>query len=130
MILLDTNVLVSILRGNRKVHSRFSMHLGEMAVPAMVLGELIFGAEKSKNPAKNRNLIATILGALPVMHTNGAIMEKFGEQKAILSVRGEVVEDADVLIAATALAYDATLVTGNVRHFSRFTGLKLDDWTK
>ena len=99
-------------------------------MPAMVLGELIFGAEKTTNPTKNRSLIATILRALPVMHTNDTIMEKFGEQKAILSVRGEIVEDANLLIAATALAYDATLVTGNVRHFSRFTGLKLDDWTK
>ena len=130
MILLDTNVLVGILRGNKKVYRRFLMHVGDMAVPAMVLGELIFGAEKSKNPAKNRNLITTIMSTLPVMHTNDAIMEKFGEQKAMLSGRGEVVEDADVLIAATALAYDATLVTGNLRHFSRFDGLILEDWSK
>ena len=130
MILLDTNVLVGILRGNKKVYRRFLMHVGDMAVPAMVLGELIFGAEKSKNPAKNRNLITTILSTLPVMHTNDAIMEKFGEQKAMLSGRGEVVEDADVLIAATALAYDATLVPGNLRHFSRFDGLNLEDWSK
>ena len=130
MILLDTNVLVGILRGNKKVYRRFLMHVGDMAVPAMVLGELIFGAEKSKNPAKNRNLITTIMSTLPVMHTNDAIMEKFGEQKAMLSGRGEVVEDADVLIAATALAYDATLVTGNLRHFSRFDGLNLEDWSK
>jgi len=129
LILLDTNVLVGILRGNAKVSKRFSRHLGEMAVPAMVLGELIFGAEKSKNPEKNRKLVSTLMGALPVMHTNDAIMEKFGEQKALLSRRGETVEDADVLIAATALAYDATLVTGNIRHFSRFAELKLDDWT-
>ena len=130
MILLDTNVLVGILRGNKKVYRRFLMHVGDMAVPAMVLGELIFGAEKSKNPAKNRNLITTIMSTLPVMHTNDAIMEKFGEQKAMLSGRGEIVEDADVLIAATALAYDATLVTGNLRHFSRFDGLILEDWSK
>lgn len=129
MILLDTNILVGILRGNKKVYRRFLMHVGDMAVPAMVLGELIFGAEKSKNPAKNRNLITTILSALPIMHTNDAIMEKFGEQKALLSRCGEIVEDADVLIAATALAYDATLVTGNLWHFSRFDGLNLEDWT-
>ena len=130
MILLDTNVLVGILRGNKKVYRRFLMHVGDMAVPAMVLGELIFGAEKSKNPAKNRNLITTIMSTLPVMHTNAAIMEKFGEQKAMLSGRGEIVEDADVLIAATALAYDATLVTGNLGHFSRLDGLNLEDWSK
>ena len=35
-----------------------------------------------------------------------------------------------LIIAATALAYDATLVTGNARHFSRFDGLRLDDWSR
>jgi predicted nucleic acid-binding protein len=38
------------------------------------------------------------------------------------------VDDADVLIAATALRYNAVLVTGNVRHFSRFDGLVIEDW--
>ena len=130
MILLDTNVLVAILRGNKKVAERFSRNLGEMAIPAMVVGELHFGAAKSGNPAKNRRLVQALLGALPVMHTTDAIMELFGEQKAVLSSRGggESVEDADVLIAATALAYDATLVTGNNRHFAKFEGLRIEDW--
>ena len=128
MILLDTNVLVGILRGNKNIARRFSEHLGEMAVPAIVLGELNFGAAKSKNPEANRALVATLLDALPVMHTNDMIMRIFGDQKAGLSKNGEIVEDADVLIAATALAYDAILVTGNTRHFLRFPGLKLEDW--
>ena len=129
MILLDPNVIVGILRGNANVHEHFVRHLGEMAVPAMVLGELHFGVAKSKNPERNRALLQTLLHALPVMHTNDLIMEKFGEQKAMLARQGEIVEDADVLIAATALVYDATLVTGNARHFLRFAELKLDDWT-
>ncbi|MCR5751225.1 MAG: PIN domain-containing protein [Kiritimatiellae bacterium] len=128
MILLDTNVLIAILRGNKKVAERFSRNLGDMAIPAMVVGELHFGAAKSRNPAKNRRLVQALLGALPVMHTTDAIMELFGEHKAVLASRGESVEDADVLIAATALAYDATLVTGNIRHFSRFEGLRIEDW--
>ena len=128
MILLDTNVLVGILRGNKNIARRFSEHLGEMAVPAMVLGELNFGAAKSKKPAANRALVATLLDALPVMHTNDMIMRIFGDRKAELSMRGEIVEDADILIAATALAYDATLVTANSRHFLRIAGLKLEDW--
>lgn len=129
MILLDTNVVVGIFRGNERIASRFARHLGDMAISAMTLGELQFGVAKSKNPAKNRELLSTLLEALPVMHTNDIIMERFGEQKALLSKRGERVEDADALIAATALVYGATLVTGNLRHFSRFAGLKLEDWS-
>ena len=95
-----------------------------------MLGELYFGVEKSANPERNRKLLKTLLNALPVMHTTDLIMEKFGEQKALLARQGAMVEDADVLIAATALVYDATLVTGNSRHFARFEGLKLDDWSR
>ncbi|MBR1588261.1 MAG: PIN domain-containing protein [Kiritimatiellae bacterium] len=70
-----------------------------------------------------------LIDSLTILHTNDAIMQTFASQKAALSARGEIVEDADMLIAATALAYGATLATGNDRHFSRFEGLRLEDWS-
>ena len=128
MILLDTNVLVGILRGDSKLAARFAEHSGDIAIPAMVLGELHYGTEKSSNPERNRLAVEELLEALPVMHTTDEIMVLFGKLKASLARRGEIVADADLLIAATALFYDATLVTANVRHFSRFDDLKLDNW--
>ena len=129
MILLDTNVLVGILRGDSKLATRFAEHSGDIAISAMVLGELHYGTEKSSNPARNRLAVAELVDALPVMHTTDEIMALFGKLKASLARRGEIVADADLLIAATALFYDAPLVTANVRHFSRFDGLKLDNWS-
>ncbi len=129
MILLDTNVLVGILRGDAKLAARFSEHSGDIAIPAMVLGELNYGTEKSSNPERNRLAVQELLEALPVMHTTDEIMALFGKLKALLALRGEIVADADLLIAATALFYDATLVTANVRHFSRFVDLNLDNWS-
>lgn len=129
MILLDTNVLVGILRGDSKLAARFAEHSGDIAIPVMVLGELHYGTEKSSNPARNRLAVAELVDALPVMHTTDEIMALFGKLKASLARRGEIVADADLLIAATALFYDATLVTANVHHFSRFANLKLDNWS-
>ena len=57
-------------------------------------------------------------------------MLKFGNLKAELETIGLRVDDADLLIAATAIIYKATLVTANTKHFSRFKGLKLEDWTE
>ena len=128
MILLDTNTVILILRGNARVGKRFKENAGDIALPAMVLGELLYGVAKSKSPQKNGALLKTLIDALPVMHTNAKIMETFAEQKAALAKRGEPVADADALIAATALAYDATLATGNLRHFKRFEGLRVEDW--
>ena len=72
----------------------------------MVEGELFYGVEKSERRDENRER----------------------ELKAKAEAAGRRVDDADVIIAATALRHGAVLVTGNTRHFSRFEGLKIDDW--
>ena len=129
MTLLDTNVVIHVLKGNKLVVRRYEEHAGDMAIPAMVQGELLFGIAKSKNPTRNGELLKRLTDSLPVMHTNDAIMQTFAEQKAALSARGEIIDDADILIAATALAYGATLATCNVRHFVRFDRLLMEDWS-
>ena len=129
MILLDTNTVIHVLRGNQKAGKRFQEHVGDIAIPAMVLGELLFGVAKSGNPERNKELLNILIDSLPILHTNDQIMEMFAEQKTMLAKRGEIVEDADTLIAATALVYDAMLVTCNARHFMRFTNLRIEDWT-
>jgi predicted nucleic acid-binding protein len=52
----------------------------------------------------------------------------FGQVKAELERRGQRLDDADLWIAATALAHDLTLVSHNQRHFSRIEKLLLEDW--
>lgn len=128
MTLLDTNVVIHVLKKNMAVVRRFAERAGDMAIPAMVQGELLYGVARSQNPSRNAVLLKDLVDALPVIHTNDAIMQAFATQKAALAARGELVDDADLLIAATALAYGATLATCNVRHFARFTDLRMEDW--
>jgi tRNA(fMet)-specific endonuclease VapC len=52
----------------------------------------------------------------------------FGDAKADLRHRGELIEDANLLIASTALAYQLTVVTNNTRHFARISGLTIESW--
>ncbi len=49
---------------------------------------------------------------------------------ASLYQTGQLIGDADLLIAATALYHGLALATGNVSHFSRIPGLAIEDWTK
>jgi tRNA(fMet)-specific endonuclease VapC len=44
--------------------------------------------------------------------------------------RGALINDPDILIAATALVHGLVLITNNQKHFSRITGLQIDNWTK
>ena len=128
MIILDTNVCVRILRGRKDALDSFSKHAGTVAIPFMVLGELYYGASHSKNPKKGKAAVDRLSQILPVLNSTVEIMGRFGELKADLAAKGTPVEDADVLIAATALVHGMSIATGNVRHFERFADLEVVEW--
>lgn len=75
MTLLDTNIVIHALRGNEKVVRRFEERAGSLALPAMVLGELLYGVARSGNPAKNGELLESLVGTLPIIHTDNEIMQ-------------------------------------------------------
>jgi tRNA(fMet)-specific endonuclease VapC len=52
-------------------------------------------------------------------------MEQFAEVRAYLRRRGELISDFDILLGATALHDDLTLLTYNTRHFKRIPHLKI-----
>jgi len=128
VILMDTNVCVAILRGNKTVLTNYLNHAGNVAVPFMTVGELHFGAAKSCRPQQNAILVSEFLSVIPVIHSTDEIMMRFGVLKAELQRNGKPVEDADALIAATALTMNVPLATGNRKHMSRFAGLEIQDW--
>lgn len=128
MILLDTNVCIGFLHGDRRVLSRHAQATELMSIPGMVLGELYYGIEKSQNRAENLLQTERFLDTVSIVHADDTVMKKFGDLKAALEKSGNRVDDADIIIAATAICNDATLATGNVKHFSRFEGLKLQNW--
>ena len=130
MILIDTNICIAYLHGDRNVTRKLlrADETDHVMIPGMVEGELFYGVEKSGRRNENREKAEQLLALIPVCHADDAVMKKFGELKAALEKKGTRVDDADVLIAATALCADATLVSGNVRHFKRFKGLRLENW--
>ena len=125
MILLDTNVCIRILRRNPEAMRLYLENVGSVLLPAMAVAELYFGAKRSADPVRGRSIVDEFVEVVPVVHTNRDILRTFGDLKAILAAKGELVGDADTLIAATALTLDVPVATGNVKHFERFPGLKL-----
>lgn len=128
MILLDTDVCISLLRGNRKVIERRKNFADEVSVSFMNVAELFYGAEKSANPAKNKSIVEQFLLTVQVINSNRKIMKRFGHLKANLEQSGIPLADADLLIAATALEACTLLVTGNTKHFNRIEKLNLANW--
>jgi len=129
-MLMDTDVCVELLRGNQRVIEHRRKVADEVAISFMTMGELFYGAERSSHPAHNRELVERFLLSVTCLAADRPLMEKFGALKAALATRGELLPDADILIAATALTWSAALVSGNKAHFARFPGLKVMDWTR
>ena len=131
MYLLDTDTLVPLLRGNAAVTDAISAHADDFkAFSAISFGELIFGCCKSAHPAENIAKVRHLAANFPVVPVSEPVMERFGAVKADLVKQGRKLEDFDLVVAATALHFGYTLVTGNVRHFHRVPDLKVDNWTE
>jgi predicted nucleic acid-binding protein len=100
----------------------------EQFTSAVVVGELYKGAFRS--PDRGRlltNIQTRILPAMTVLPYDAAVARVFGELDAQLAARGWMLADADLQIAATAVYHGLVVVTGNIRHFERVPGLKIDD---
>lgn len=130
MKILDTDVAIEILRGNDRVIEARHRALDEVATTWITACELAYGAAKSRAPEKNQLLVTEFLATLPVLGIDLPAAEQFGRLKADLGRAGNMLADADLLIAAITRARRASLVTGNLRHYERITDLRIEDWIR
>ena len=130
MILMDTDICIELLRGNTKVIDKRRGYDEKVAVSFMSVAELYYGAEKSNNVGVNATLIEEFLITVRVLHSDLDILRKFGELKALLAGTGNILADADIFIAATTLTKCNMLITGNVNHFRRIEGLRIENWIR
>jgi tRNA(fMet)-specific endonuclease VapC len=96
----------------------------------VVLGELLFGAERSApaHRAKNLALVAGLRQVYISLPFDDVAAEEYGVLRAHLARLGTPIGPNDLLIAAIALANRLTLVTHNTSEFSRVPALALEDW--
>ena len=94
-----------------------------IAVSMISFGELYDGAYGSRVPLTEIARIQQFLSSYPVINLSDAIMDRFAQTRTLLRSQGMLIPDMDILIAATALAHNLTLLTRNVRHFQRIPGL-------
>ncbi len=98
----------------------------EQFTSAVVVGELFKGAYRSADsPRHLRNIETRVLPAVTVLPYDVEVARVYGALQAQLEEAGRGLADADLQIAATAVHHDLELVTGNLRHFRRITGLRL-----
>ena len=129
MYLLDTNMVVYLQRGAPAVlHKLATLGFDRVALSALVAAELAYGVEKSLHKESNRMRLEQFLQGIRVLPWTHSAMWHYARNYHALRQRGQPIGHMDLLIAAQALAEDATLVTNNVREFERIEGLRIEDW--
>lgn len=128
MIIIDTDVCIELLKGNKKILQRRDRYEDPIGISFMSVAELYYGAEKSTNPTRNRSAIEGLLLTLDIVQPEISILKRSGSIKAELQKAGSMIPDADIIIAATALETGSRLVTSNLKHFERVPGLQLESW--
>ena len=128
--LFDTDAISEVLRRRPSpgyVTWLSAIPRAEQFTSAVVVGELFKGAYRSVDaPRHLRNIETRVLPAVTVLPYDVEIARVYGALRAQLEEAGQALADADLQIAATAVHHDLELVTGNLRHFRRINGLRLN----
>lgn len=129
MYVLDTNSVSYFLKGKGRVADRLLAEpVSSVALPAVVLYELEYGAGRSDAPARIKRGLARLLEALRILPFGEAEARSAARIRLALDRSGTPIGPLDVLIGATAVEHGAVLVTHNTREFSRIEGLRVEDW--
>ena len=128
--LLDTNICIFYFKKQYGVDKHLlQVGFENCAISEITLAELIYGAECSNNVEKNINIINNFLQNIKVLPILNAI-EIYAKEKSLLRKTGNLVDDLDIFIGASAIANNLILVTDNEKHFSRITNIKIVNWVE
>jgi tRNA(fMet)-specific endonuclease VapC len=124
--MLDTNIVIAMLRGEPSVVDRAEAK-DEFYVSSTIAGELFYGAFNSANIDENIQRISFFLTAAVVLPCDETTSRFYGEIKSLLRRSGRPIPDNDIWIAASTMQHSLTLVTRDV-HFNEVEGLRSVRW--
>jgi len=132
MYMLDTNICIYLIKNNPPhVRTHFErLKPGDILLSSIVLAELMYGISKSQQKKRNLAALEMFLMPLDVVSFDAQATEQYGDIRANLEQSGQVIGGNDLLIAAHALSLDVTLVSNNLKEFSRVSGLRLENWAE
>ena len=125
--LIDTNWVIDVLRNAPGSRALVEERAADgIAISVVSIAELFVGPHRRRNPAPEQESISAYLSQFSQLPIDLTTCEIFGRIKAELLNQGNPIEDFDIMIAATALQHDLTLLTNNRRHFERIDGLQIE----
>ncbi len=126
-ILLDTNIVIAVLRQEDAALARLQDSVGSFFVSVITLGELRFGARKSGRVEDNLRRVEDFAAESNILDCDEETSRRYGEVKDGLRRKGRPIPENDIWIAATTLRHDLVLITRD-SHFEHVEGLRVERW--
>ena len=125
--LVDTDWVIDHFSGVQAVTSRLqALQVHGLALSIISVAELWEGVHFSKDPARSEAMLTEFLSGVVILGIDEEVCQRFGRIRGSLRGAGKLVGDFDLLIAASALRHDLTLLSNNRRHFERIEGLRIE----
>lgn len=129
MHLLDSDTSIRLMKYQQSyVRKLAELRASAVFISSITYHELYYGALHSGNPDRHFKLLKTLTDTITILPFTVASAKRSAEVRESLAARGTFIDPLDTLIAGHALEHELTLVTGNVREFSRVDALTLENW--
>lgn len=130
--LIDTDIVSYFLKGNEKVFLKFQeylKHFDNINLSIITYYEIVSGLT-FKNATKQLEIFENFCSTSTVINMTKNSVEKSAEIYSKQRIKGEAIDDIDILIAGIALSNNLILVTNNKRHFGKINELIIENWSE
>jgi tRNA(fMet)-specific endonuclease VapC len=130
--MLDTNICIYVIKHKpEKVFQELQKHdPSEVCISSVTYAELVHGVEKSEAVEKNRLALSLLLANIEILDFDVEAANCYGKIRADLEKKGTPIGPLDMMIAGHAQSLGYTVVTNNMKEFSRVSNLKIDNWAE
>lgn len=126
--LVDTDWVIDHLNGIEPVTRRLrELESQGLAVSVVTIAEWWEGVLFSRDKERSETMLREFLRGVKVIGIDEEVCKQFGRLRGTLRSRGRLIGDLDLLIAASCLRHDLTLLTNNRKHFQNVEGLRIED---
>lgn len=128
--MLDTNICIYIAKNKpMRVLERFkTLEVNQLVMSVITYGELSIGAEKSQQRKATLQKLINLTQIIPIMPMSADVAGVYGKIRADLEIKGQIIGNNDLWIAAHAIEQDLILVSNNLKEFNRISELSLENW--
>ena len=128
--MLDTNICIYVIKHKPETVFQKLQNINpeDVCISSVTYAELVHGVEKSAAVEKNRLALSMLFANMEILDFDVDAADCYGKIRAALEKKGTPIGPLDMMIAAHAQSLGYTVVTNNVKEFSRVSALKIENW--